>query len=416
METLLRAACAALLIACLAAAAPARAEVIHLQDAVTRALARDAQLEAFDAQATAAGARAIADGALPDPELSLGYIDAPIDDLFGSGDMMTMTMVSVRQQFPAGATRHLRRSRGELQADLLRAQRDQHALALRLRVREVWLDWRLATEAEALIRSAQARLDELFVVTERRLATGGADRQDLARIRLELATLAERGLAWSAEREATAAELSRWLGGPVSTPGRAPDREEPDPEQLAARLEQHPALRAASLREALGEVGRDLALEAYKPSWMLEFGYGLRRGSDPMTGESRSDMVSGMVSVSLPLFSARRQDQRLRSAVGEREAARFERLDLQRDLLGRQQRQWAAWRRHADRVELYERALLPAAADTRDATLHAYRNDRARFDEVVRSELDELERRLGVLLAARQRDDAHIELLFLGGE
>lgn len=415
METLSRAAFAALIVVCLVQTVPAQAEVLDLQDAVTRALARDAQFQALEARARAAGARSIADGALPDPELSLGYLNAPVDDLTGA-DMMSMSMVSLRQQFPPGSTRNLRRSRGELEAELLRTQRDEHALGIRSNVRRAWLDWRLATEAEALVGVAEARMSELLSVTERRLATAAAGRQDVARVRLENATLADRRLVWASQRESAAAELARWLGEGVGSPGRGPAWTAPERGPLAAKLDDHPALRRAGIREELGEVGRDLALEAYKPMWMLEVGYGFRRGREPVTGESRSDTVSGMVSVSVPLFTAKRQDQRLRAATGEREAARFEQTDLRRELLGRLDRQWSLWQRHVERLVLYEETLLPAAADTRSAMLDAYRNGRAIFDEVIRAELDELDRRLGALLTARQRDDARIELLFLGGE
>lgn len=414
METHFRAACAAFLCAWLTLPSPARADNLHLHEAVQQALERDARLQALDALANAAGARAVADGALPDPEVGFGYTNAPVDDLTGA-DMMTMAMVSVRQQFPPGATRHLRRSRGELEAERLRAERAEVALGIRRNVRRAWLDWQLATEAEALVREAEARMAGLLAVTERRVATGGAGRQDVARARLELATLGDRRLAWEADQDAAAAELSRWLGMPAITPGRGPDWAVPEAESLAAALDEHPALRRAALSEDLGEVGRDLALEAYKPMWMVEVGYGFRRGREMPGGDYRSDMVSAMVSVSVPLFTARRQDQRLQAAIGDSEAARFERHDLYRELRGQLDRQWSLWQRQRERYLLYETSLLPAAAETRSAMLDAYRNDRASFDEVVRAELDELERRLGAMRAARQRDQARVELLFLEG-
>ena len=392
------------------------AAAIDLEAAVEAALARDTGLAAFEARVEAAHATARADGALPDPELSLGYRDLPTDDFSTSADMMTMFMVGVSQRFPAGQTRSLRRSRGEREAEVLLAERDAHALEIRRWVRRAWLDWRFAGRAQVLAESAEARLTELVALTERRFATGTADRQELMRARLERAVLRERTLEWDAEARAAHADLTRWLDEAPDRPGAGPDWLAPDASTIEQRLPGHPLLRAATIRESIGEVGAELAREAYKPEWMVEVGYGIRRGRDPLTGDSRSDMLSGMVSVSVPLFTANRQDQRLRAAHHERAAARFDQTDLTRDFRRRQARQLALWSRYAELADLYQESLLPAAADTRGATLDAYQNDRATFDEAIRSELDEFEHRIGALRAARQRDEARLELLYLAGE
>jgi hypothetical protein len=77
---------------------------------------------------------------------------------------------------------------------------------------------------------------------------------------------------------------------------------------------------AAQVEASRKEV--DLARQAYKPGWMLELTYGQRVGEDP-EGDSRSDMLSAMVSVDLPLFRDKRQtDARFHAGPGRRVCTR----------------------------------------------------------------------------------------------
>lgn len=408
-----------LIIASTLSAVPAGAGPLSLDDAVRDALERDESLARLEALADARAERAVADGALPDPELVMGYRNLPADGFSTTENMMTMLMVGLRQSFPAGRSRHLSRDRGELEAQALRAEHDDRVLAIRRAVRRAWLDWRDAHERTALARDAVAEFERLVDVTERRYAAGTARQLDVSQARLELAALGERIIGFEAHRDAAAAELARWLGVPVEArhvPGDAPDWPTPDPARLRESLPGHPALRAPEIRIESGRVGTEIARQTYKPKWMAEVSYGFRAGDDPVVGGGKSDLVSGMVSVSVPLFTGNRQDRRLASAMRERDAARSDHADRMRVLAGSLERQLALWQRFDELVALYRERLLPEAGDTSATTLSAYRSDRATFDELIRARVAELDYGLRGLRVTRQRDDARIELLYLAGE
>jgi outer membrane protein TolC len=418
------AACAAL--AALLAAGVA-AEPLDLAEAERLAIERDPALTRLEAEAKALSEAAVAAGQLPDPELTLGYQNLPVDGFPTTDDMMTMAMIGVRQQFPAGRTRHLRRDRGELEAAARRAERDHRALEVKLETRRAWLDWRFAHDAAAVAHDAAAEFDELIALTERRLAAGTARQRDLSQAKLEWAALNERIIEIGADLDTAAAELSRWLGEPVSrqlvadrtaarTPGAAPDWPLPEHRVLRDALGRHPALEVLDLQSEASRVGVDIARQAYRPMWMVELGYGYRRGTDMATGERRSDMITGMVSVSLPLFRGQRQNREVRAAEFEQDAAQYARADMLRVLDGALQRQLAAWTRLDALVGFYRDELLPEASQLVTTTESAYRSDRASFDELIRARVDQLDYRLRAMRVARSRDDARIELLYLAGD
>jgi outer membrane protein TolC len=402
-----------------AAATDRPAAALTVDDAVRVALARDRSLARLTAEADALAEQAVADGQLPDPELMVGYQNLPLDGFPTTDDMMTMLMVGVRQQFPAGRTRHLRRDLGELTSAARRTEGDARRLEIVLEVRRAWLDWRYAHRAAALVREVQGHFAELSALTERRIAAGTALQRDLSRARLEHLAILERIIELEAEREAAAAELGRWMDQPV-TQSRPPDDDAgwpaPDAGAIRAALHEHPTLQQLDRLVDAGRTGTDIARQAYRPSWMVELGYGYRRGADMATGSDRSDMLTAMVSVSLPLFPGGRQDRAVAAARRDEDAARYAHADRLRHLASDLARESALWARYDELVRILEDDLLPEAGQTASTTESAYRSGRATFEELIRARVDELDYRLRALALTRQRDQARVALLYLSGD
>jgi outer membrane protein TolC len=391
---------------------------LELAVAERQALARDHSLARLDAEADALGERAIADSQLPDPELTVGYQDLPVRNFSTTDEMMTMLMVGVRQHVPPGRTRALRRDQGEIASATRRAERDERALEVQREVRRSWLDWRFAHDAASLARDAETEFSDLIALTERRVAAGTARSRDLFQARLEHAALHERIIELDSERDAAGADLERWLGEPIAgrLPGGAPDWQAPDGAILREGLTAHPALAALDRQRAASRVATDIARQAYRPSWMFELGYGYRGGRDMATGERRSDMLTGMVSFNLPLFTGQRQDRHLAAAQHELNAAESGYADLLRRLAGELERSLVLWGRLDELVRFYRAELLPEADQTVLTTASAYRSDLATFDELIRARVAELDFQLRALRLERNRDQARIELLYLAGE
>lgn len=393
---------------------------LHLEDAERLALERDESLQRLQSLADAARNRGIADGALPDPEISLGYQNIPVDSFATDEDPMTQLRVGVQQRFPPGSSRQLRRERGAERARVLQARRQQRVLEIRRELREAWFDWRQAEASAALARRAREDFEKLVGLIDRRVDTGTARRRDLSQARLELATLAERVISLEADRDAAAAELARWLDEPVASvrrPGKAPDWPEPAArEQLLTHLPEHPAIVAAQSQVRVSAKEADIAREAYKPAWALSLGYGQRRRANAVGRDDLPDLLSGMVSLSVPLFTGNRQDRRLEAARHEESAARAERSDRLRLLAGRVERNLALWRRLDELAVFYDVELLDESKRLIESSEHAYRSDRGSVDELIRARVDDIHHRLRALRIERDRAVARAELLYLEGK
>lgn len=394
----------------LSAATPAAAAMgpLTISEAVDRALAQDSGLERLGALADARDERAVAESALPDPQVSIGYQNLPTRTFSTTDDMMTMLMVGVRQRIPDAGSRGLRRSIGGIEANALLAQREARALEVVAEVRRAWVNWRFAHRALEHSRAAEAEFAALVRLVEGRLATNRARQYDVLQARLESTALEERSINLESERAAALADLERWTG-PID--GRTPEFNfawpDPDPQ---VSLEDHPLLVSAQLVLEARTTGITLAERSTRPEWMVDLGYGIRNGT------GRSDTLSGMISMSVPLFSRGRRDREIAASLREEDAARFAMIDQAKSLQAVVSRQWAIWQRMDRLVNLYRDRLIPDAEATSATALRAYQEGQVTFEELTRAQLAEMNIRIGALDAAMRRDQAHIQLLFLAGE
>ncbi|MFP4207587.1 MAG: TolC family protein [Wenzhouxiangella sp.] len=389
----------------LALTLPNTGQAQSIETAVEQALARDAGLLVLRQRADALGHLAVADGALPDPEVTIAAEGLPADDPLGA-DMMTMYRIGVRQRFPAGDSRQLATERRRSEAEAVRADLEARTLEVTEQTRLAWLDWASATAAADRIEAMIGQLDQLVEITRRRFAAGTGRLQDEAQALLEMTLLERRQVDAQTAIDEARARLERWTGRwphsagtPVMPAWRRPIF---DGENLKARLADHPELIAARIRTRTEDIRVDLARQAYRPQWMLEGGYGHQRGNDP-SGRRMSDKLFAMATLSLPLFTANRQDQRVDAALAERDARHAETQLILQQLSGELDRQDSLLKRLDQRRQLLEERILPQAQATVEATLSAYESDRASFDELIRARLRWLELELD-LIDTRRRE------------
>lgn len=397
---------------------PVAGLAMPLDQAVERALERDEVLKASQRRVAALGEAAIADGALPDPEITIGAEGVPVDDLFGA-DMMTMYKLGIRQRFPAGQTRSLARQRTWTEAEIVSAEAQWRQLEVARQTRLAWLDWVSTAQSLALARASASAFEELLEITAARFRAGTGRQRDTDLARLELALLERRIMERETRLDDALARLERWTGplGAIEVPEELPDWPlAAAVEQKKKRLAVHPAVIADEHRIETGRIDAELAEQAYRPQWMVEVGYAHQRGTDAMSLQRPSDKLFAMVSFSVPLFTGNRQDRRLAAARSEQAALDHERGARLQGMVGELHRQYRLYQRSQQHLELIDRVVLVEAKTALESTLAAYRADRASFDELIRARLALLEQQLERIDIRRERDAAAIEINYLTAE
>jgi len=393
-----------------ATAVPALAQSpLTLAEAETQALAQAPALMRMRATVDAASARTISAGRLPDPQLSLGVINVPTDSYRLNQDDMTMTMVGVRQMFPpwGGLDARAQRAAGEQAQEQARLEIERRGL---LRdVRHAWLDLYYSESARRLVESVRdlARRDLAAAEGRRRAAQNTL--RAVYQARQQLARFDERLPALRAQSEQARAKLSRWIGTAARDP--LPQALPVLPVPAAFNAELNPEWRAAraGLDTARAEV--NMARAEYRPGVMFDLQYGFRR---PMPdGTERSNMVTAMVTLDLPLFPSRRQDPRLAASESLESAARYASDDKQRVLQATDEALRADQAALAERIHVYEQELLPSLRhEVEDAGAGFVRE----LSERLMVRMKTIETEVELLRLRIDQVKIQSELLYLNGE
>ncbi|MFK7830480.1 MAG: TolC family protein [Congregibacter sp.] len=391
--------------------------VLTLNEAESLALDTEPGREAILARADSLAERSVIAGQLPDPQFRIGAVNFPIESGGFTTEGMTQAQLGVRQAFPAGKTRSLGSERYlelERQMQRIASAREREVL---MRVRQTWITVYYWQQAHTIVTDSRRYFEDLVTVTSSLYSLGSRDQQDLLQAELELSRLDDRLLGINKSLAQARAMLSEWVGtaASLSVGTSLPIwAQPPSLSTLIEDLSEHPRLLAAQSLVSAQRTGVELAEQQYKPDWAIDVGYGYRDGALP-TGEARSDFLSVMVTVDVPLFRDKRQDRVVAAARKERYAASQELEQLRRQLESELRGAYGRWEDLNRQVELYQRTIVPQADDRAEAALLAYQSENSDFDDVMRGQIDVLDIRVQLERLKAERAQSHAVLANLGG-
>jgi len=392
--------------------------VLTLKQAEQIALKRDAVRHAIKSREQAYREQAIAENALPDPQLKLGLMNIPTNTYKLDQEAMTQSQIGIQQMFPRGNTLDIRSSRANHVADSQLSNGNDRALVVKRELRLTWLELYYWRKAEQVINENYKLYKQLVNITQSNYAAGKQKQQDVTRAQLELGLLVDRQIAIQNKQEKQRAKLARWLGDPYLT-ARLSDTFPTFPKLqkkavIFAQLPSHPSMKVESSRIAASEDGVQLAKQSYKPNWMVDLTYGFRNGNNP-NGSARSDFVSAMVKFDLPLFTSNDQDRKV--AASKRKLMAVQ--DMREDKLRRLQRslndEYASWQRLTQRMDQYFNILVDKAKQNTLAAFNAYQSDRGDFTTLMRASITELNTQLKALRIHVDHIKAKVKVLYLSG-
>ncbi|MGB3225098.1 MAG: TolC family protein [Desulforhopalus sp.] len=410
----------------LGGAVPAVADVLSLEAAVQAAQDNDPWLVENRHNQSALEARSVAAGSLPDPTVSLGLTNLPVDTFDIDQEPMTQINVGVSQIIPRGDSLKLKREQLQTASREYPQQRRDRRARTVVTVSRLWLDAYKMQESIALIENDRPLFEQLIDVAEASYssALGRTRQQDIVRAQLELTSLDDRLTKLSQMRETILENLSGWVSGyfldqyqmatssvssPTGTDLQLPRKlpnismlnkplsttdQQADPQALYVYFADHPAVLTVEQKIKASELGIELARQSYKPAWKVNAGYGYR--DDPPSGD-RADFISLGLSFDLPVFTKNRQDKEVLAAVSQAEAVKTTKWSLVRKMIAGFEKNRVQLKRLQERQALYQVQLLPQMHEQAEASLTAYTNDDGDFAEVVRARIAELNARIEAL-------------------
>lgn len=363
-----------------------------LDSLVARAVAVSPTLRAARSRVDAARARVRPASVLPDPMLMAGIINQPLGRMPADPasmtsttgpEPMTMRMVGVEQTFPYPGKLALRRREAEQDLAASEAALEGARRQLVRDVKSAYYELAFVDQALAIVGRNGDVLASLITVTESRYGVGSGGQQDVLKARVEATRLAETAAGLMEQRQAALAQLNALLDRPSETPVPSPSMPESvaraavpvssdqirftsaalgaraadSPLPALTDLQETAIRRSPELRELdamiAGQSARaELARKEYLPDVGLSLQYGQRGGGLP-------DMVSATVSVPIPIFKGRKQDQEAVGATAQLAALEADRqakvLAIRADVA----RLVSEIERERTRLALAVKAILP---------------------------------------------------------
>ena len=385
-------------------------ELLTLAEAESLAQNHAPWLAHHRTNASAAAERAVYASRLPDPQLVLGAINVPTDTWKFDREDMTMTMIGLRQSFPPGDTLALRGRRAQKELTREQAKLEVERRNLLKQVRQTWLELYFQEESLRSLQELRRLQEKQLQAAEGRSRAVADMQQVVIRVHQAVARVNEREPMLKAQIARTRAQLGRWIGSAAALhlPAALPVLPVPTTDFDASH---HPEWLASEAMSDAARLEVDMARQDYKPAWMLDLSYGLRR---PMPdGTERPNMATAMLTFDLPVFRDKRQDRRLAEKLAMENGARFESEDKRRELEAMHQTLRAEHAALAERAKIFEEQLLPAMRREAQTTIAGFARDQAEYRDARMKLLDtNLEyARVRVDLAKTQA-----ELLYLTGE
>ena len=313
---------------------------------------RVAKIQAEEQQAVAAAQ-------LPDPKLSGGLKELPIDtpEAFSvRRDNFTEFTIGLSQEFPRAAKRRLQSARKQLDADADRAALDNEQRMVRRDASLAWLD---VYEAEQALKLTRRLADEAALQVqslEKDYSNAKASQADWLAAKVDAGLVEDKAHDWLHHALRMREGLARWIGDdahrPIAEALTMPGFLSPLP-SLIASADHHPVI--GNLDKQIEASATDVALarQSYKPDYSVEVYYAYRRDF--------SDFVGIQFAVGLPYFTKNRQDRGLAAALQQSRASEDRKRDLLRELHTEISQDYVDRRHFEERVADFDASIIPDA-------------------------------------------------------
>ncbi len=322
--------------------------------------------------------------ALPEPELSLGWMIEPVETRVGPQKYA----LGVRQAIPWFGTLGLRGREVDARAAEAGERLAAHRLSLLRGVQYAWFELAWLGRAIATTDEHLRLVAGWEEVARTRYASGNGSYEDLMRIQIELGAVEDRLRSLRDRRPAYAATLNAAAGLPPDTPV-APPADIPAVDLLPAAAElydlqerHHPLLRAADARAEVFAVRRLLADKGGYPRLSLGLDYIATDPADAPVPDSGKDPLIARLGLSLPIWRGSVGAERQAAAAGAAAVA-ADRRGLLQTLKARLSRAIFDFDDAGRTAALHEGTLLPRARRAFESLLAAYGAGEAGYLDLI---------------------------------
>ncbi len=359
-----------------------------LEPLIAQALTNNPEVKASAERWRMTVERARQAGVLEDPMMMMRIQSALVrEPLAFNRDTMTGKVVGISQKLPFFGKRDLMREEAGFEAEAERWVVEERRIELRRMIKEAWYQIYLIDRSLETTAGTIRLLDDLIRLAESMYAVGKTGQQEIFQAQLERSKMEEMRIGLEQKRRSLAASLNTLVY-------RAPDTTIPPipkmhlaplklsaPELESLAFQHRPAVKSLNALIDKAEVSSKLAEKEFYPDFTVSLEYMQR---DPAMDSPGYDMYSAGLTFNLPI-----QSDRIHAKVAETQASRRmavqERAALQNRIRLAISDGLAQLERSRKLIQLYDKGILAQASGAMASAMASYRNDKAKFSEVLAS-------------------------------
>lgn len=370
-------------------------ESLSLEQALRLVEQDNPGLAEMQARAEAMAAIPSQAGTLPDPVISFGLVNMPVDSFDIGQEPMTQWQLGVSQQLPYPGKLALQEKTASLLADAAIQDTAEFRQHLLRDVKTLW--WRLfyLDKTIGIVDLNKTLLRQFVEIAQTKYRVGQGLQQDVLLAQLELSKLIDRDIQLISMREQEAARLNALLNRPTDTRIKLPQQEQnelalpalkPRNEIFELAKENRPVLEQQRRLVDAAQTRKQLAEKDLLPDFNLSAGYGLRQGHN-VDRSSRSDFLSLQLGVSVPLFAERKQKMAISQRNSEVKQQQFALQDEWTSVQSDISTAITAYQQARKQQALLQTGIIPQARQTVASMLAGYQVNKVDFLNLVRAQI-----------------------------
>ncbi len=371
-------------------------DALTFDEALRLAEEKSQQLRAEEAAALAAREMAAAAAEAPDPVLTAGINNLPVNgsDQFSlDDDFMTMRSVGLSRELTRHDKRDARAERFAREAEVAEAGRALALSDLQRQTAGAWLERYFRDRAREVVERQRDQAGLQVEAADLAYRSGLGPQSDVFAARAAVEALEDRLAAAERDEQVATTMLARWIGTAAERPlAGLPDIETVPLHAagLEGQLSDHPEIAVMLRQEAVARADIEIARSATRSNWTIEVMYSQR-------GPDYSNMMSLNVSKPIQWRESRRQGRELAASVAIAERARAQREEETRAHFAEAMALLQSWQANRERLQRYTATLLPLTAERTAAATTAYRSRTGSLDAVLEARMGEIEAQVAQL-------------------
>ena len=393
-------------------------DVIRLEEIIDEALKNNLQLHAIKDHITALDQKAGQASSLPNPMLSLGLMNVPVDTFDLDQEAMTQKTIGIMQRFPFPGKRELKKEIAEM--DVLRSEEDREILKLWIakEIKKSFYSLYFTNKALEITKRNKKLLEEFLRIAETKYSVGRGVQQDILKAQVELSKLLERIISLREKRNSLKARLNHFMNrlpqSPLGDPGKIMLSEiDFSVDQLQQTLGNgHPLIKKLQARVDMEKKKLKLAEREYYPDINLSLQYGQR---DDKGTIDRPDFASAMVQLKLPLWHKTREGKKVKEVTARVSETENKLQFVRNNLYYRVVKLKEEMDRNHEQALLFRDGIIPQATASLDSAVAGYQVNKVDFLTLLNNQITLFKFEIEYIRAIKDHEITLAEMEEAGG-